>query len=616
MVLGKKQVPIGALLLILTCVIAPSTIRRATARPEAAQLTTRDDKAESARVKEASRRDASAEARWVEETLKSLSLRERIAQLIVATAPSDYMNVSGERFAEVRRQIAENRVGGLIIRGGSPHEVAALTNEMQRLSRVPLLVAADYERGLRMQMKNGTPFTNNMGVAAAGDPSAAHRQGRIIAEEMRAVGVNWLFAPVADINNNPDNPVISIRSFGEDPRRVSEFVASAVGGVRAGGALSTLKHFPGHGDTATDSHIGLATIRADRARLDALELVPFRAGMAAGADAVMTAHVAVPDVTGDQLPASLSAKITTDLLRRELGFDGLIVTDSLSMGAITKNFPGAEGSVRALRAGADVALTPPDPKAAIDAIEGAVRRGELTEARIDESVRRILRAKYRLGLAARREVDLAAVNTIIERPEAMREGQAVAESSITLLRNTGDLLPLDAARAGRAIFVVIAADDDPEEGRTFIPHLQRRVAGARVLRADPRTSSAEYESMVAEASKAELIVIAAFVKRAANKGTVALPEAQAEFVRRLIGAGRPTAVVGFGSPYLIRQFPSAAVYMTAYAIEDVAQAAAVRALFGEVAFRGRLPVRVPGLFEVGAGIQSVLKGSVERADKK
>jgi beta-N-acetylhexosaminidase len=552
--------------------------------------------------------DERAASLWVEETLKSLSLRERVGQMLMTATQAEFMNVGGERFDELKKQLNDLSLGGVIVRGGSPNELAALTNELQRASRVPLFIAADYERGLRMQMKSGTPFTNSMGVAAAGDPRAAYTQGKIIAAEMRAVGVNWLFAPVADINNNADNPVISVRSFGEDPRRVAEFVAAAVRGVRDGGALATAKHFPGHGDTAVDSHIGLATIKADRARLERVELVPFRAAVEAGVDAVMTAHIALPLLTGDELPASLSPKVTGELLRRELGFDGLIITDSLGMGAITKGYPGGEAAMRAIRAGADIALSPPDLKASADALMDAVRRGEISEAQIDESVRRILRAKFRLGLNAKRSVELSAVNQLIERPESMLEARRVAEGSITLLRNGGGLLPLDASRAARALFIVVAADEDAEEGRTFIPEIRSRVREARVLRAEPKTSAGEYEKMLAEASKAELIVVAPFVKRAASKGTVALPEAQAEFVRRLIASGKPVVVAAFGGPYLIRQFPEAPAYLTAYAIEDVAQAAAVRVLFGEVPARGRLPVRIPGLFEIGAGIQMGASG--------
>jgi beta-N-acetylhexosaminidase len=557
------------------------------------------------------RRAAAAEARWVEETLKNLSLRERLGQMLMT--PVQVEQATGGRLDDLKKLVAELGLGGVVVRGGSPEAVAALTNELQRAARVPVFVGADYERGLRMQMKSaGTPFTNNMGVAAAGDSRAAFEQGRITAEEGRAVGVNWLFGPVADLNNNPDNPVINVRSFGEDPKRVAEFVSAAVRGTREGGALSTAKHFPGHGDTAVDSHIGLPTIRADRARLDKLELVPFRAAISAGVDSVMTAHVALPALTGDELPATLSPKVTTELLRRELKFDGLVVTDSLGMGAITKGFPGGEASVRAVIAGADVALTPPDLKASLDALEAAVKGGRITRERVDESVRRILRAKHRLGLSERRTVDIDAVRNLVERPEALLSASGVAERSITLLRDGGGLLPLGKARASRAAFVVIAADEDPEEGRRFIPQVQARVPGARLLRADPKTTAGEYDALLAEASKAETIIVAAFVKRAAGKGTVALPERQAEFVRRLVASAKPVAVVAFSGPYLVRQFPEAAAFMVAYGIEDVAQDAAARVLFGDAPARGRLPVTVPGLFAAGSGIQTKPRGDPRR----
>ena len=548
-------------------------------------------------------RRAGGETRWVEETLKGLTLRERLGQMLMT--PVQVEQATGGRLEELKKQLTELGLGGVVVRGGTPETVAALTNELQGAARVPLFVGADYERGLRMQMKSaGTPFTNNMGVAAAGDTRAAFEQGRVTAREARAVGVNWLFGPVADLNNNPDNPVINVRSFGEDPRRVAEFVSAAVRGTREGGALSTAKHFPGHGDTAVDSHIGLPTIRADRARLDRLELVPFRAAVSAGVDSVMTAHVALPSLTGDELPATLSPKVTTDLLRRGLKFDGLVVTDSLGMGAITKGFPGGEASVRAIQAGADVALTPPELKASLDALEEAVNNKRLDSLRVDESVRRILRAKYRLGLAERRTVDTAAVRNLVEQPEALLSARGVAEASMTLLRDGGGLLPLDPQNASRAAFVVVAADEDPEEGRRFIPQVQARVPGKRVLRADPKTDQAGYDALLAEATKAETVVVAAFVKRAAGKGTVALPERQAEFVRRLILSRRPVAVIVFSGPYLVRQFPDAAAFMVAYGIEDVVQDAAARVLFGEMPARGRLPVTVPGMFAAGAGIQT------------
>lgn len=539
---------------------------------------------------------------WVEKTLKSLTLREKIGQMIIVPMNVDFANFNSEKFADIRRQIEQNKVGGFTLFRGEANAIAALTNEAQRLSKIPLFFSADYERGLRMQARTGTPFTTNMGVAASGDVQAAYRQGKIICEEMLAIGANWLFAPVADINNNPDNPVINIRSFGADPQKVGEFVTALSRGVKDGGCLSTLKHFPGHGDTATDSHIGLSVISSDRARLDAVEFVPFRMGINGGVDSVMTAHLAVPKVTGDELAGTLNPKITTDILRKELNFKGIITTDSMGMGAITKNFPNGESAVMAVKAGADVVLFPPDTEKAIEAIEAAVKRGDIPEERINESVRRLLGAKYRLGLARNRFVDLAKVNQIVEKPENVREATATAEKSITLLRNNDNILPMTAARANKTLFIILAADDEPEEGRTFIPEIQRRAAQAKIFRLDPRTTKDEYENILAQAKNFDSIIVAPFVKRAALKGTVALPENQTKFVREMLGLKKPVGIIAFGSPYLIRQFPEAKNYVVTYAIEEVAQNAAVRTMFGEVPFTGKLPVSVPGIFEIGAGI--------------
>ena len=545
--------------------------------------------------------DQNAE-KWVEQTLKNLSLREKIGQMVMVRMSGEFTNLNSERFAELRRHVEENRLGGFIVFRGEANSIAAQTNELQRLSKLPLLFAADYERGLRMQLRTGTPFTTNMGIGATGDAQAAYRQGKIIAEEMRAIGVNWLFAPVADVNNNPDNPVINIRSFGADAAKVGEFASALAKGVRDGGALATLKHFPGHGDTAADSHIGLAVIPADRERLNNLELVAFRRPINEGVDAVMTAHVALPKVTNDEVPATLNPKVTTDILRKDLGFKGIVTTDAMEMGAIKKTYSDEKSVVMAVQAGADIVLLPNDARKTIDAIEAAVKNGELSEERINESVRRLLSAKYRLGLTENRFVDLARVNQIVEKPENVREANATAEKSITLLRNNDSILPMNAEKAQKTLFVVIAADDEPEEGRAFIPEIQRRQPRARIIRLDPRSAAEDYEKVLNEAKNFDSIVLAPFVKRAALKGTVALPENQTKFVRQVIDSNKPVAVVAFGSPYLIRQFPEAKNYVVTYAIEEVAQIAAVRAMFGEAPFTGKLPVNIPNLFEIGSGI--------------
>lgn len=543
------------------------------------------------------------QSKWVEETLAKMSLCEKIGQMIVMPLSGEFVNVESRKFKEMRRQIAELHVGGFTLFRGEANSIAVLTNEAQRLAKIPLFFSADYERGLRMQLRTGTPFTTNMGVAAAGDVQAAYNQGKIICEEMRAIGGNWLFAPVADINNNPDNPVINIRSFGADPQRVGEFVSAEARGAREANCLATLKHFPGHGNTATDSHIGLSTISANRAELDATEIVPFKAAIASGVESVMTAHLAVPNVTGDQLPATLNPKIVNDILRRDLNFNGIITTDSMEMGAITKAYPNGASAVMAIKAGVDVVLFPPNVDAAINAIENAVKKGEITESRIGDSVRRLLNAKYRIGLANNRFVDLTAANRLVERPENVAEADRVAEKSITLLRNENDFLPLDKAQAGKTLFVVIAADDDPIEGAAFTPEILKRQPNAKIVKLDPRSTPEDYAKVLQDAKNFDSVILAPFVKRAAAKGTVALPENQVAFVKQMLASNdKKTGVIAFGNPYMIRQFPEAKNYVVTYAIEEVAQTAAVRTMFGEVPFSGRLPVNIPGLFQIGNGI--------------
>ena len=546
----------------------------------------------------------------VEKTLKSMTLREKIGQMIVTGVLGDYKNVDGDKFAEVRKQIVENKVGGFVFYRGDALELAALTNEMQAISKVPLFMAADFERGLPMQIKSGTSFTHNMGIAAAGNPNDAFRKGQIIAEEMKAIGINWLYGPVSDVLNNPANSMVNVRSYGENPETVSKFVAEEVRGLRMGGVISTAKHFPGHGDTPQDSHINTPTININRARFETVELAPFRAAIAAGLDSFMTAHIALPQITGDDIPASLNPKINRDLIRKELKFDGIITTDSLGMGAIVKNYKGTDGAVLAIKAGADIALLPPNVKETIDALETAVKKGEIPETQIDDSVRRLLKVKYRIGLIGNHSVDLNQVSKLVEKPENVKFANDLAERSMTLLRNENKVLPLDLKRAGKTLFIIAAGDDDADQGAVFKAAIEQRVKPARVVKVDKRTTSAEYAQFLNDVKSSETVVIGAFVKRAALKGTVALPDEEAEFVRQAISANQKTAIVAFGSPYLLQQFPQAKSYLAAWAVEDVAQTAGVRAIFGETAITGKSPVALPDFFAIGDGLQ--LKSSKER----
>ncbi len=540
---------------------------------------------------------------WVENILKSLTLREKIGQMMVTGVLGDYKNVDGDKFAEVRKQILENKVGGFVFYRGDALELAALTNEMQRIAKVPLLLAADFERGLPMQIRSGTSFTHNMGIAAAGNPLDSYRKGQIIAEEMKAIGINWLYGPVSDVLNNPANSMVNVRSYGENSETVSKYVAEEVRGLRDGGVLSTAKHFPGHGDTPIDSHINTPTINISRERFETVELAPFRAAIAAGLDSFMTAHIALPNVTGDNVPASLSPQINQDLVRKQLKFDGIITTDSLGMGAITKNYSPTESSVLAIKAGADIALLPPNPKTAIDAVEKAVLSGEIPVKQIDDSVRRILKAKYRVGLVNAKSVDLANVNRVVEKQANVKFANDLAERSMTLFRNENNILPLGAKRVAKTMFVIVAGDDDFDQGMIFKAAIEQRAKNSKVVRVDKRTTKDEYEQILTDAKRAETVVIAPFVKRAALKGTIALPDAEAEFIQKAISANKRTAIVAFGSPYQIQQFPAARTYLAAWAVEDVAQTAAARAIFGETSITGRSPVALPNFFKIGDGLQ-------------
>src|SRR6267378_2751974 len=345
---------------------------------------------------------------WVESTLRKMSVDEKIGQLLFTTCHGSFTAVDSAAYRQIMHDVNDLHVGGFInVTHGSPlgivksqaYPTAVLNNQLQSKSKLPLLIGADFERGTAMRLDEGTSFPTAMALAAGGDSKDAYTMGKITALESRAVGVQWIYAPDADVNNNPGNPIINTRSFGEDPARVGEFVSAFVRGVEENGGLATAKHFPGHGDTAADSHIDLPVIRADRARLNNLELVPFRAAISSGAGSIMTGHLNVPSLEPDpNTPATLSHPILTGLLRDELGYQGLIVTDAMDMGGIIVRYAPGEAAVRAVVAGVDALLMPPVPDAAFEALRGAVKSGRISKERLDASVRRILQAKARLGL--------------------------------------------------------------------------------------------------------------------------------------------------------------------------------------------------------------------------
>jgi len=552
-----------------------------------------------------------ASSAWVETTLKKMTLREKLGQMLMPYYFGVFASTESARYKELLHQVEGNDVGGLIlgtIRGplgierSQVYPSAVLTNELQRRAKIPLLIGADFESGTGMRIDEGTSFPSAMAVGATNDPKLAYTMGKVTALEARAAGVQWIFAPVADVNNNPDNPIINIRSFGEDPQSVAEYVAQFVRGVEENGGLATAKHFPGHGNVSVDSHLALAVVPGDRAELEGTELVPFRAATGAGVSSIMPGHLSVPAFESDPtVPATLSKSILTGLLRDEMKFKGLIVTDALDMGGVTSLYAPGEAAVRSVEAGADVLLMPPVPDAAMAGLEEAVKSGRLSVRRIDESVRRILLAKSRVGLDKNRLVDIPRISEKFARPEFETQAQSIGDRGVTLLRDTPQLLPLDSTRPLRVLLVSLSADPDPYPGETIEPEIRWRVDSLKALRADTQFSGVSALALPPPDTY-DVAIAALFVRVADRKGNVGMPEDQRAFVNQFLATGKPTIVMSFGSPYLVENFPTVKTWLSEFATNDVSQRAAVRAVFGQAAIAGKIPVTVPGTVKRGDGL--------------
>jgi beta-glucosidase-like glycosyl hydrolase/CubicO group peptidase (beta-lactamase class C family) len=554
-----------------------------------------------------------AVAQWVESTLQKMTLDEKVGQVIFTTYHGSFTATDAAAYAEMMRDVETLHVGGFInITQSSPlgvvksqaYPTAVLTNQLQTKSKLPLLIGADFERGTAMRLDEGTSFPTAMALAAAGNPKDAYTMGKITALEARAVGIQWIYAPDSDVNNNPDNPIINTRSFGEDPKKVAEFVAAFVRGAQENGGMATSKHFPGHGDTSTDSHIDLPMIKADRQRIESLELVPFRAAIAAGADSIMTGHLSIPALEPEpNLPATLSPNILTGLLRKELGYQGLVVTDAMDMGGITVRYAPGDAAVRAFAAGTDALLMPPVPDAAFDALKEAVNSGRISRERLDASVRRLLQAKARMGLYKQRLVDVNALNKNFGKVEWQKEAQDISDRGVTLLRDTPHRLPLDGTKPTRALLVSLYSDPEPYPGEDLERELRQRVDALTALRADTKFAKAGNLNLPAPDTY-DVAILALFVKVSDRKGNVDLPAEQAALADQIYKTGKPVVTVGFGSPYLVEHFPQAETWLAAFGISDVAQISIARALFGEIRVRGHLPVTVPGVdMKAGFGIE-------------
>jgi beta-N-acetylhexosaminidase len=541
---------------------------------------------------------------WPERTLKSLSLRDKIAQLIQIRVPGKFLNRQNPEYQAIRDQIRRNHVGGVVLFAGNVYESAILLNDLQLLSTLPLLVSADFERGLAFRISDTTSFPWTMAIGATGSEKYAYDQGLITGQESRALGVHWIFAPVMDVNNNPDNPVINIRSFGEDPGLVARLGAAFIRGAKKAGVLTTAKHFPGHGDTETDSHIGLPIVESDLSRLQAVEFVPFKSAIEAGVDSIMTAHIAVPQVTGlPDVPATLSSEIMTDVLRGKLKFRGLVVTDAMEMGAITNNYWCGLAAVRALKAGADVLLLPPDTQVAINEVERAVKRGEISESRIDQSVRKILDAKSRMGLQRNRTVSIRRIGDLVASPSNMQVAQEIADHSVTVVKDDRHLLPVNPVNDTRLFSIVLASDLESSPGAPFQSEMRRRFPSLRTAWANARTAEELLASIDKATSESDLIVCSTLARLNSGRDTIALPQELQAIIGKLLASGKPMVWISFGNPYVVRIAPEIGTYLCTFSYSDVSQIAAAKALAGEFEVTGKMPVSIPGYSKIGDGLQ-------------
>ncbi len=549
------------------------------------------------------------EMRWAKKTLNRMTLEEKIGQMVACRYSGNFVNRNSEYFQNLKTLIEEQKIGGLIIFGGVVYETAILTNSFQELAKIPLLVASDFERGVGNQIDGATLFPPLMSLGAADSEDLAYAMGKITAREGRALGIHMTYAPVVDVNVNPDNPIINTRSVGEDPELVSRIAESFIKGCQDFGLIATAKHFPGHGDTDLDSHSVLATIEGDRDRLDRVELFPFKRAIDAGVQAIMTAHLRIPalDPTPD-LPATLSYPIMTDLLRKEMGFRGLIVTDSMGMGGVTTLYSSEDAALRAVKAGVDMLLLPPKPKEVIQALIQAVKSGEIPETRIDMSVKRILEAKARLGLHQKKLVDISVLDKKIGIKAYLDLAEKTFDSSITLAKNERDVVPLSPGFQNIAVFALSSDPGGYFAGRTFVREMKMRIPRAVEFYAEPTTGDNFITEVKDKVKDAEAVVIGLFSRLSAGKGSVGLDLRQIQLIKDLAAGGQRVVVVSFGSPYFLRHFPDVDVYLCAYRYADESQRAAVKALFGEIDIVGKLPVSIPGVYPVGHGLKIQKKG--------
>lgn len=582
--------------------------------------------------------ESAADGKWADSVLATLSLRDKAAQMVWVWTLGDYTAIDAPGWTNIERLVREQRLGGAIVSVGGPVDIAAKSNALQRATNIPLLLGADFETGAAFRARGGwflpnaielggaTSFPYQMGIGATRDTMLAYEMGRVTAIEGRALGIHMAFAPVLDVNNNPKNPVISARSFGEDPKLVASMGRAFIRGIQDYGMLATGKHFPGHGDTDQNSHLELSRVNVSRARLDSVELLPFRAAIDAGVRGIMTFHGDLPALDSSKTAATLSPKVMTDLLRTQMGFRGILVTDALDMNGVLGGMTMSEATQRAVVAGNDVLLMPTDVKVAIEAVVNGVQAKRFTEARIDASVRKLLMVKHELGLDRNRYVDVEGVRRTVGVEANLVPARMAAEKSITLVRDSLGLIPLGKLPAtSRIVSISVSPRTELSAGRTFDAELKSAfpallsltlipevvfdaTAGAAAggaYRASPNPAllPAAVENAINIANGADVAIVSSYIGASTTTANMAATAGLPELINGLRKAGTRIVLVSFANPYLAQGLPYTEAHLIAWSASTLSQRAAARALLGRAPIAGQLPITIPGVAGYGVGLK-------------
>jgi len=542
---------------------------------------------------------------WTEQKLSSMTLREKIAQMIISNSDGYVLDESSAEFQRIQNLIVNEKIGGLIFFKGNSGQEAGLINKFQSMSETPLLISADFERGTRMRLDDGSLFPSNMALGATRNPELAYRMGLQIAKECKAIGVGQNYAPVTDVNNNSLNPIINVRSYGEDPELVSSMADMLIKGLQDGNIIATAKHFPGHGDTDIDSHSDLPVLNFSKERLDNLELIPFKSAIKSNVMSVMIAHLSLPALDNEvNVPASLSKNIIDGLLINELNFKGLVVTDALNMAGVVKHFSAEEVALRCVNAGVDLILMPQGESVSISAIEQAVNSGSISEERINTSVRKILNAKNWLKLNENKLTDVSKVSSIVNSDEANRISRQIADESLTLVKNNNSTVPFINAASQSCLIISLNNGNEKANSDYFLRRFNEKNKFNSTSYYDLTGDIVNSDEILLDADNYDVIIIPIYAKVKIKTGTVGLPDSQISLISSLASKGKKVVVISFGNPYLIQGFPDIDSYICAYADAESSIDAGIDSFYGTIKFKGKLPVTISSQFKFGDGISN------------